>query len=90
MLGSDWSVQNIVYITATDMWLLGKVLIIDCNTRYEGCNDYYRQQLGNMYLQLCLICYYYLSSRQSVSNWESIRSNLHGTRIQILSNLEAQ
>ena len=61
VLACDWSVQNIVYITATDMWLLGKVLIIDCDTRYEGCNDYYRQQLGKMYL-LCLICYD-LSSR---------------------------
>ena len=62
MLACDWSVQNIVYITATDMWLLGKVLIVDCDTRYEGCNDYYRQQLGNMYLVciyylLCVICY---------------------------------
>ena len=38
--------QNIVYITSTDMWLLGKVVIIDCDTRYDGCNDYYRKILG--------------------------------------------
>ena len=67
MLASDWSVQNIVYITATDMWLLGKVLIIDCNTRYEGCNDYYRQQLGNMYLFDLLRYLHLLSFFQAIS-----------------------
>lgn len=38
--------QNIVSIPSTDMWLLGKVLIKNCDTRYDGCNDYYREILG--------------------------------------------
>ena len=38
--------QNLVYITSTDMWLLGKVVIIDCNIRYDGCNAYYKSKLG--------------------------------------------
>ena len=40
--------QNIVSIPSTDMWLLGKVLIKDCDTRYDGCNDYYREILGKI------------------------------------------
>ena len=39
--------QNIVYISSFDMWLLAKVVIIDCDDRYEGCSDYYRGKLGN-------------------------------------------
>ena len=38
--------QNLVYITSTDMWLLGKVVIIDCDSRYDGCNAYYKSKLG--------------------------------------------
>ena len=38
--------QNIVSIPSTNMWLLGNVLIIDCEKRYDGCNDYYREILG--------------------------------------------
>ena len=38
--------QNIISIPSTDMWLLGKVLIINCDTRYDGCNDYYKEILG--------------------------------------------
>merc|ERR1712227_984345 len=32
------------------MWLLAKVVIIDCDDRYDGCNDYYRAKIGNKYL----------------------------------------
>ena len=42
--------QNIVYIKANDMWLLAKVAIIDCDHRYDGCNDYYRKVLGKSML----------------------------------------
>ena len=47
--------QNMVYIKANDMWLLAKVAILDCDNRYDGCNDYYRKVLGeyqfeNLYL----------------------------------------
>ena len=38
--------QNMVYIKANDMWLLAKVAILDCDNRYDGCNDYYRKVLG--------------------------------------------
>ena len=38
--------QNIVYISSFDMWLLAKVVIIDCDDRYDGCNDYYRAKIG--------------------------------------------
>ena len=40
--------QNMVYIKANDMWLLAKVAILDCDNRYEGCNDYYRKVLGRL------------------------------------------
>ena len=40
--------QNIVSIPSTDMWLLGQLLIINCDTRYDGCNDYYREILGKI------------------------------------------
>ena len=40
--------QNIVSIPSTDMWLLGQLLIINCDTRYDGCNDYYREILGEI------------------------------------------
>ena len=40
--------QNIVSIPSTDMWLLGLVLIINCDTRYDGCNDYYKEILGKI------------------------------------------
>ena len=38
--------QNMVYIKANDMWLLAKVSILDCDNRYDGCNEYYRKVLG--------------------------------------------
>ena len=40
--------QNIVSIPSTDMWLLGQLLIINCDTRYDGCNDYYQEILGKI------------------------------------------
>ena len=40
--------QNMVYIKANDMWLLAKTAILDCDNRYEGCNDYYRKVLGRL------------------------------------------
>ena len=41
--------QNMVYIKANDMWLLAKTAILDCDHRYEGCNDYYRKVLGRSF-----------------------------------------
>ena len=43
--------QNIVYISSFDIWLLAKVVIIDCDDRYEGCSDYYRGKLGKYRLE---------------------------------------
>ena len=42
--------QNIVYISSFDIWLLAKVVIIDCDDRYDGCNDYYRAKIGRTYM----------------------------------------
>ena len=61
--------QNMVYIKANDMWLLAKVAILDCDNRYDGCNDYYRGVLGKFQLTFMFDNSLIMTHRKSVPVW---------------------